>query len=116
VKEESNGMKEKGSLSEEKAGRDAALDLLERHRTEFIALGTVIAHKIVARKGTVTSTEVWNVLRERAQKDEALAAKLSTTDPRWMGAVFRAGKQWKRTGYVVDGASHGRPVSVWTSA
>ena len=94
-------------MAREKKKRDEALDLLEERRAELIAVAKKTALDIALRTGTVTSTEVFERLR-----NEGWGAHLDAVDPRFMGAVFRKGGGWERVGYVQIG-SHGRPVAQW---
>lgn len=87
--------------------RDRVLDCLEDVRAELIDAATVAARIICERRGSVTSVQVFRYLRECGY-----GRRLDAVDPRWMGAVFRSGKGWKRVGWDQTG-SHGRPVAVW---
>lgn len=90
--------------------RDAALDLLQRHRSELIRHARAVAINIAWARGEVSSTEVWEELRRRGEVDLWLKYAMAAVDPRWMGVVFRHG--WKRLRWTSTG-SHKRPVAVW---
>lgn len=94
-------------LKVERRKRDAALDLLDKRRAELIARAHQIATYFCRENGTVTSPQVIAELKKEG------APGLDEVDPRFMGAVFRAGRGWRRIGYRAAG-SHARPVSVWT--
>lgn len=94
-------------LDLEAAARDRALDLLEEHRAPMIEMAKMIAEWIAKKKGRVTSTDVICELRARGYGE-----LLDSVDKRFLGAVFRAGKGWKRIGFESTG-SHRRPVSIW---
>jgi hypothetical protein len=89
----------------EATARDRALDLLEKHRGDLVAVARSVANRIAIRNGTVTSPEVLAEMRAIGLGDA-----LDTVDRRFMGCVFRTG--WKRVGYSPEG-SHKRPVAVW---
>jgi hypothetical protein len=91
----------------EKAKRDGVLDVFAATRAALIRRATEIALKLATDTGTVTSVQVFDVMRS-----EGLGPMLDEVDPRWIGAVFREGNGWRRKTYISDG-SHGRPVSVW---
>lgn len=93
-----------GTPHQEQMELDLAIDLLHEHRADQIAIAREIAEQMAAQFGTVTSSNVFAVMRMRGDLREDL-------DPRWMGAVF-SGKRWERVGFVPNG-SHRRPVSVW---
>lgn len=92
-------------MNAEKRGRDAALDALEDRRADLITTATDIAMAHAIKHGNVTSVDVFDELRKRN-------TDLGGVDPRWMGAVFREGKGWRRVGWAQLG-SHGRAVAVW---
>lgn len=91
----------------QRQARDTALDRLETTRADLIKVADKLAREIARRTGQVTSVDVFREMR-------GLGYQLDGYDPRWMGAVFRAGKGWQRVGLRADG-SHSRPVSVWRS-
>ena len=83
--------------------RDAALDLLERTRADWISRARIVAHNIILRKGWVTADdlrEVWPVPDD--------------WDARVVGAVFRD-KRFVKEGYRATErtTSHGRPIAVF---
>lgn len=87
--------------------RDEALDHLEVRRLYLINCADDIARKIAKEKGSVTSTEVLEILRDELDEEMLIGV-----DMRFMGAVFRSGKGWIRLGWEATG-SHCRPVSRW---
>lgn len=93
---------------EQRQGRDSALDRLEGTRSDLIAVADRIARRLVRENGVVTSSDVFREMR-------ASGFQLDGYDPRWMGAVFRTGKGWRKIGYTPDG-SHSRPVAIWEEA
>jgi hypothetical protein len=88
--------------------RDVALDRLEATRAFLISIATLHAREIAQVTGSVTSSEVWSALAS----DPRVQTDLRKCDPRWLGAIFRAGKGWRRIGWEPTG-SHGRPVARW---
>lgn len=94
------------------AERDSVLDLFEQTRGDLVDLGYKLALQLCQQNGEVTSVQVFDALNMAAQSDPALKLKLSSVDPRWMGAVFRESRGWERMGWVSSG-SHKRPVAVW---
>lgn len=94
-------------LDAESAQRDAALELLNFHRSEIIAAATAVAKTIARANGTVTSTEVLHVLRQ----DPEWAEEVKSKDRRFMGPVFRR-KCWVQQGWASTG-SHRRRVPKW---
>jgi hypothetical protein len=92
----------------ERRKRDRALDLLEGSRGAIVEAAHSVALELCETTGRVTSPDVLAELKARGF-DELLEG----VDPRFMGAVFRAGRGWRRLGFENKG-SHARPVSVWT--
>jgi len=90
----------------ETAKRDAALELLEKYRSELIIAGKNAAHKLATFNGQVSSPDVIEYL-----KHTGFADLLSKVDKRFMGAVFRTG-EFERIGFANRG-SHAQPISVW---
>lgn len=90
--------------------RDVALDRLEQTRQSLICIAEGVARDICREHGQVTSSDVF-----RRMKTLGYEPQLRAYDPRWMGAVFRASKGWRKVGQRNDG-SHRRPVSVWAKA
>ncbi len=78
-------------MEAEARARDAALDLLEYRRANLITAGRFWAMELAKTRIYVTAPMVREAM-ERAGYD------LSGIDPRWMGAVFRAGSGWRRVG------------------
>lgn len=99
---------ESARAQREAEARDAALDRLAESRQTLIALGRGAADAIARERGKVTSTLVFERLREQGH-----GRLLDGVDPRWIGVVFRAG--WAREGWEPTG-SHGRPVAIWRRA
>lgn len=66
-----------------------------------------LAKAYAVMNGTVTSTIVFQLLRQFPEWSE----QLEDTDPRFMGAVFRK-KGWEEVGQIKSG-SHGRRVPIW---
>lgn len=98
-------------LVEEREKRDRALRLHEEKRDALVSLAYCIAVKLAKQHGTVTAPQVFAELAQDPRAVEMMAGK----DPRWMGAVFRKGKGWRRVGWT-EGGSHGRPVAIWERA
>lgn len=92
----------------QEVARDRQLDLLEEHRGDLVEEAREIAQRIASGRGTVTSAQVLSVMRSTPR----LARMMDGKDPRFMGAVFRAGKGWRRVGWSPVG-SHKRPCAVW---
>ena len=86
--------------------RNAALDLLEKHRSELINAGKDAAHKIARFYGCVTSADVMEYLKTTEHKET-----IAKVDPRFLGAIFRS-NTWRKIGYENKG-SHARPISIW---
>jgi hypothetical protein len=87
---------------------DVKTPVARKQKTEdLIARASGYARTIALMQNSVTSTDVFNKLKEQG-------IDTSGVDPRFMGAVFRQ-RGWKRVGYSPCG-SHGRAVSVWTLA
>lgn len=97
-------------LVAELEARERALDALEQHRPALVAIAYETARRIAVEHGKVTSPEVLAALRAQGH-GEAIDA----VDRRFMGAVFRASRGWRRVGWVSTG-SHRRPVAVWEIA
>lgn len=95
-------------LDAQAAARDEALEALEVKRGAQVALATQLAVKIAKRKGSVTSTEVLEAMKDAG-------ADLAGIDKRFMGAVFKSGKGWVQIG-VKPWGSHRRPIAVWRLA
>lgn len=91
----------------EKAGRDAALELLKKSRAKLVAIAFDTAVEIAKQRGRVSSVEVFAMMRSRGYD-----AEMDGKDPRWMGAVFNDGDVWVREGWELTG-SHRRPVAIW---
>ena len=89
------------------AGRDQVIADLHEKRAELIEVGRRIASEIARARGAVTSVDVFEAMRAQGYAD-----KMLSVDPRWMGAVFRPRKGWKRVGWKPIG-SNARPVAVW---
>lgn len=83
--------------------RDAALDLLEATRGEYLEHAREVATRIGQERGSCTVDDV----RELAPPPEGI-------DPRVMGAIFRP-REWEPGGWVQSRrrACHGRPVRVF---
>jgi hypothetical protein len=92
----------------EKAGREHALDQLEKWRSGLVEIGREVAIQIARKRGRVTSVEVFATMRAQGYDDA-----LDACDPRWMGAVFREEDVWQREGWETTG-SHKRPVAIWS--
>jgi hypothetical protein len=73
-----------------------------------------IAQSLATKQGTVTSTEVLEVLKEELVPGSGpLADALQQADPRFLGVIFRFPRgYWERVGTTSTG-SHHRPVTVW---
>lgn len=102
-------MKDQASFFDKKKQtklRDEALDNLEEHRTELIAIGRKIAIQMATLHGRTCGPQVMNEMRKRN------VPGIDQVDPRFMGAIFRGGVGWKRVGYEPIG-SHGGTVSIW---
>jgi hypothetical protein len=99
------------SQATKEAERDEVLDTLQRARADLIRFAEAVADSLFIKNGTVTSTEVLDYLR--TEESPEIKHALSSVDPRFLGAVFRKGKGWKRLGYAPTG-SHARPVAIWT--
>jgi len=91
--------------AEEDAKRDAALDLICKHREQLVRRGREIAYHIWSTTGQVSAPQVLLELKRE------LPYEVASVDHRFMGAVFMS-KSWKRVGYERTG-SHGRPASIW---
>ena len=86
--------------------RDAALDLIKKHRKELIVEGRKVAHRIASSRGRVSSTDVF-----KAMEANGWGPRMAAYDRRWMGPVFFS-KDWEQIGTENTG-SHKRPVAVW---
>ncbi len=93
--------------TEEEAGRDHALALLNEYRGALISIAKRIGYRILEETGKVTSTAVW----EEMMEDEDCVEAISEVDKRWMGAVFPL-KGTHRIGWQHTG-SHARPIAIW---
>lgn len=92
----------------EEEKRDAALALLARTRQELIKAARISARRIYRYKGSVSSTDVFELM----ESNPYWAAKLAGVDRRFMGAVFGRSSGWVRVGWEMTG-SHARPVAIW---
>lgn len=90
------------------AERDAVLDRLQETRAELIAVAKETALRLAAEHGETCSVDVLNKMR----LDPVLKDKLDEVDPRFMGAVFRAGNGWQRVRMEPKG-SHACWISIW---
>ena len=95
-------------MTDEAAARDAALDRLETTRRNLIQIARNVADELCARHVQVTAPDVKRAMLDRGLIDD----DERQLDPRWMGAVFRAGQGWERVGWTPEG-SHCRPVAIW---
>lgn len=95
-----------GPGKSERAGRDAALNLMATTRGPLIEVAREIALDIAHRVGRVTSVEVFAHLRAQGYGEY-----VDAVDARWMGVIFQKG--WHRLGSERTG-SHMRRVSIWT--
>ena len=91
------------SLDQALAGRDAALDILERRYPRFLDRARAVAESIAGEKGWVTADDVRQVL-----------AIPSDVHHNAMGALFR-GPRWERVGWAKSAQPqrHGNRVGVW---
>lgn len=96
------------ALMPEAEKRNGILDTLASTRANLVKLATEVAKKLACANGTVTSVQVFAKLEE-------MNVDIRSMDKRWMGAVFRADRGWKRVGWDPSG-SHSRPVAVWEIA
>jgi hypothetical protein len=87
--------------------RDRALDLFDQHRSFLVSVAHAIAEEIAREHGRVSSPEVLSTMKARGYEEA-----LQQVDRRFMGAVFREGRGWRRVGFENKG-SHKRPVSIW---
>ena len=69
-------------LEREAIARDAALDLLELHRPNLVAIGKATALQLVLANGQVSCPEVLQHMRANGH-----AAAMDAVDPRWSGAI-----------------------------
>ena len=91
----------------ERKNKNAALDLMEKYRSELIIAGKNAAYKLAKYNGKVSSSDVIELLNNTGFSD-----MISKVDKRFMGAVFRNHEDWERIGFENKG-SHCRPISIW---
>lgn len=85
-----------------RAERDAALDLFEVHRVDYLNLTRRVSMELASEGKIITINDV----RDVCPVPEGV-------NPKVLGAVFRSNKTWERVGYVASARAHSRPISQW---
>jgi len=91
-------------------GRRIVNDLAARNPELAAKLRAAAIRTVAAKRGPITSTDVWVYLRDNDPTTMEAAKKVA--NGRIMTSAFD-GPAWEKTGRYLPQGSHGRPVSEW---